>query len=121
MLATAIQSAGAQFRRNATRAWEALGRTLDAGSRPVDAGGEVVGSSEVRPPTKRILQLLDEHDGRIEQADVVSALDLSPATVSRKLAALESEGRVVRYRVGRGKVVCRPDCVPEAARSPRRT
>lgn len=100
---------------------DALGRAVDGVPRTVESADEAAVTTEVRPPTDRILRLLDEHDGRIEQAEVVSGLDLSPATVSRKLSALESEGRVVRYRVGRGKVVCRPDRVPEAARSPHLT
>lgn len=69
-------------------------------------------------PDEEILQLLEARDGRIEQGDVVEALPWSPATVSRRLGQLEAEGEVVRFPVGRRKIVCRPDCTPAAVRSP---
>lgn len=71
-----------------------------------------------RTPNEEILALLEANDGRIEQGDVVDSLPWSPATVSRRLGELEAEGRVVRYPVGRRKIVCLPDCKPAAARSP---
>lgn len=113
MLATAIQSVGAQFRRSARRAWTSFGRILPAGTGGVHAADGPIDGTDARSPTERILGTVEGHDGRIEQAAVVSELDLSPATVSRKLTDLESDGRVVRYRVGRGKIVCLPDRVPE--------
>lgn len=113
MLATAIQSVGAQFRRGARRAWTSLGRILPAGPGGVHAANGSIDGTDAGSPTERILGVVEGHDGRIEQAAVVSELDLSPATVSRKLTDLESDGRVVRFRVGRGKIVCLPDRVPE--------
>ena len=69
-------------------------------------------------PAEEILQIVESRDGRIEQGDVVDALPWSPATVSRRLGELEADGRVVRYPIGRRKIVCLPGCEPAAARSP---
>lgn len=115
MLATAIQSVGVQFRHTATRAWASFERVLPVGPGDLDGAGPPDGGREVRSSTERILRAVEDHEGQVQQARIVSELDLSPATVSRRLTDLEAEGRVVRYRVGRGKVVCLPDEVPEGA------
>lgn len=120
MLATAIQSVGAQFRRRATRAWTSFERALPVGPGGVDRAGSSDERREVRSSTERIVRAVEDHEGRVEQARIVSKLDLSPATVSRRLTDLEAAGRVVRYRVGRGKVVCLPDRVPEGVRDTER-
>lgn len=68
-------------------------------------------SKEEEMPTTedRILDLVDRNGGRIEQSEIVSHLQYSAATVSRRLGDMEEDGDVVRYKVGRKKVVCLPD------------
>lgn len=119
MLATAIQSVGVEFSRNARQIRTELERMLLA--EPADSRAErtVLKRVDGRSTAERILQVVAEDEGRIEQASIVERLDLSPATVSRTLTNLEEDGRVVRYRVGRGKLVCLPESVPEAAKPPR--
>jgi uncharacterized membrane protein len=73
----------------------------------------------LRPtPNEEILGLVDARGGRVEQAEIVDAVEWSPATVSRRLGELEDDGRVVRFPVGRRKLVCLPGSEPSAARSP---
>lgn len=69
-------------------------------------------------PRQPILDLLEEHDGRMEQSDIVEATDWAESTISRKLTSLESDGAIVRYRIGRGKMVYLPDEEPDAFTSP---
>ena len=106
------------------------GAAAEVGSRSVEAAagtGEdasVPGSddADLHPlamtPSEEVLALLGGNGGRIGQGDVVDAFDWSPATVSRRLGEMEAAGDVVRYQVGRRKVVCLPDACPDAARSP---
>lgn len=67
---------------------------------------------------ERILRLLDEHDGRMRQADIVKETEWSKSTVSRVLADMESAEQVVKIDVGRGNIVTRPEDSPEGAASP---
>lgn len=52
-----------------------------------------------------VLHLLRQHDGKLSQSDICDELGWSKATTSRKLKALEEEGRIVRRRIGRKNVV----------------
>lgn len=70
------------------------------------------------PKDERVRRLLDENDGRIRQPEVVEATDWSKATVSRLLSEMESRGEIERFRVGREKVVCLPERVPDAVANP---
>lgn len=54
------------------------------------------------PDCVRILRLLEANDGQLWQGDVVEHLDVSKATVSRRLAELEDEDEVDRM-LFRGK------------------
>ena len=85
---------------------EATDRSTDAGN-----GGIVT-------PRERVLTLLARNGGRMRQGDLVSAVDWSESTVSRKLCGLEDSDAVVRYQIGREKVVFLPEEVPESFRSP---
>lgn len=69
-------------------------------------------------PRQPLLDLLEEHDGRMEQSEMVESTDWAESTVSRKLSSLESDGAIVRYRIGRGKMVYLPGAEPDAFASP---
>lgn len=62
---------------------------------------------------EHIERLLASADGPIEQQLVVEYTGWSPATVSRKLSAMERDDRITRIRVGRKKLVCLADAEPE--------
>lgn len=79
----------------------------DSDSAPTDESG--------RTKAERVHRVLDRNGGRIYQKDVVEATDWSKAMVSRVLCELERTGEVARFRVGRQKVVCYPEYLPERA------
>ena len=64
---------------------------------------------------ERVLSLLESEGGRLRQAAVVDRTGWSKAKVSRRLSSLEEEGEVVRIELGREKLVCLSDAVPEGA------
>jgi hypothetical protein len=64
-----------------------------------------------------VFAVLDEHDGRIRQAELVEETDWSKSKVSRVLSAMADEDSIVKVDVGRGNVVMRPDDVPPGAES----
>lgn len=58
---------------------------------------------------ERILSLLDANDGRLWQREIVRVLDISKATVSRRLADLETRDQITRFEFRGEKVVTLPD------------
>lgn len=65
-------------------------------------------------PEERVLVLLEEHDGRMWQGEVVAETGFSKAKVSKLLTAMEDDGDVVRHWEGGKKVVTLPEVDPEA-------
>lgn len=59
-----------------------------------------------------VLAALRARGGRAKQSDLVADVAWSKSTVSRRLMALEESGDVVRYAVGREKLVVLPETVP---------
>lgn len=90
-------------------------RVQSDGGRPADApdGPASLPPDAFMDKDERVRQLLEEHGGRIRQPEVVKATSWSKATVSRLLSEMEENGEIERFRVGREKVVCLPDKVPE--------
>lgn len=66
-----------------------------------------------------LVDLLQNHDGQLPQQEVVSHTGWAKSTVSEKLHQLEQEDVITRITLGREKLVCLPDYVPEAAEPPR--
>lgn len=58
---------------------------------------------------ERILSLLRANNGRLWQRDIVDALDVSKATVSRRLADLETSDKITRLEFRGEKIVTLPD------------
>ena len=61
------------------------------------------------PYEERIVSLLRANDGRLWQRDIVDTLDVSKATVSRRLSDLETNGRISRIEFRGEKIVALPD------------
>lgn len=79
-------------------------------------GGDPVRTDERRPTDAEcVLQILERNGGRVYQTDVVDATDWSKSKVSRVLGEMEGTGEVARFRLGRQKVVCYPQDLPERA------
>lgn len=92
-----------------------------------DAGGSVGrepgprgtrDAEEIVTPEERVVRLVGEHGGGMRQADIVTAVEWSESTVSRKLSKLESAGTITRYQIGREKLVFLPGNEPESLGSP---
>lgn len=66
------------------------------------------------PEAARILDALDADDGGIRQQELVEVLDVSKATVSRRLMELEEAGAIKRLLFRGQKLVWRADDVPSA-------
>ncbi|WP_436928150.1 DUF7343 domain-containing protein [Halosimplex amylolyticum] len=67
---------------------------------------------------EQIRRILDDHDGRIRQADLVDETDWSKSKVSRVLSEMEADGEIEKIDVGGGNVVTRADEVPTGAGRP---
>lgn len=59
-----------------------------------------------------IYRLLLESRGRLRQQEFVEQMEFSPPKISKLLSAMEENGDVVRLKVGREKIVCLPEMVP---------
>ena len=82
----------------------------------VDSGAAV--PAEFLSNEERILRLLDEHDGRIHQSNIVEETDWSKAKVSRVLSKMADDDQIVKVNVGASNIITHPDGVPTGASSP---
>lgn len=87
---------------------------------PAETSDEAVTATDTRIMTneERVAHLLDEHDGRMLQSEMVEAADWSKATVSRVLSRMEDDGAVTRVDIGKGNLVTRPEDEPPSVESP---
>lgn len=63
---------------------------------------------------ERILAVLADNDGQLPQSELVSELDVSKATISRRLGELEADGYVSRLLFRGQKLVWMADETPAA-------
>jgi len=100
-----------------------LGTPGDAPARP-----EQVGDAEAAPSgdaesestlsdEERILQMLDENDGRLWQRDIHEQTEWSKSKVSRLLSTMEGNGKVRKIAIGRENIITLPGAEPELAQS----
>ncbi|WP_254862675.1 helix-turn-helix transcriptional regulator [Halovivax gelatinilyticus] len=68
---------------------------------------------------ERVLELVDANGGRMKQTEIVDSVEWSKAKVSRLLADLESNEDIIKLRLGRENLICRPGNEPAASRSAR--
>lgn len=99
---------------------DARSNTASGDGKEVHGPGRRIGrpAREIMTPEERVVQLVSENDGGMKQADIVSAVEWSESTVSRKLSTLEAAGTITRYRIGREKLVFLPGSEPESLGSP---
>ena len=69
-------------------------------------------------PEEHIVDAVERSGGTMKQSEIVTTVDWSESTVSRKLADLESREAVSRYQIGREKLVCLSGHEPAAVESP---
>lgn len=65
-----------------------------------------------------VLQLLEEHGGRMKQVHIVEQTDWSKSKVSMLLSDMEEDGEISKLRVGRENIISLAGQEPEAAGSP---
>lgn len=101
----AVALAGWWVRRD-----DAVEATGDDGSRaaqPDTDRGDT--PRELLSNEERVLRLLEDHDGRIKQQEVVSELDWTEAKTSQVVRGLREDGAVDVFRIGRENVLTLPD------------
>lgn len=62
--------------------------------------------------------LLTTRGGRMQQGEIADATNWSKTKVSYVLSDMEDDGLIVRYRVGREKIVCLPGHEPDVVSAP---
>ena len=90
------------------------------------AGGEgedvapapAVSEDELRSDEERVVELLEDHGGRMKQVDIVDGTEWSKSKVSMLLSEMEDDGVVSKLRVGRENIVSLAGHEPDAAGSP---
>lgn len=93
---------------------------LATDSREADDGRErtVRSAERILTPREQVIEVVTANGGRMKQAEIVSRMDWSESTVSRKLSELEANDAITRYRIGREKLVYLPGAEPEGLKSP---
>ncbi len=112
-----VPPTGSEAQTESTTASEAE-TAPESGSAGTDAGGgaTVTDSAETTASVpeellsneERVLQLLEEHGGRMKQQQVVQKLDWTEAKTSQVVGNLREEGKVETFRIGRENVLTLP-------------
>ena len=74
-----------------------------------------VNEEQYHPPEHLLMEYLTaESGGPTWQSDISTKMEWSATKTSRVLSELEDEGRVIRYQIGRKKIVSLPNQLPES-------
>ena len=92
------------------------GLTTDAETVEPDTPEEP--QQELLSDEDHVLQLLEEHGGRMKQVHIVEQTDWSKSKVSMLLSDMEDGGEISKLRVGRENIISLAGEEPEAAGSP---
>jgi len=76
------------------------------------AGGEET-DAPLLSDEERVLALLQDHDGRMKQAEIVDATGWSNAKVSQLLSGMAEDGKIRKLRIGRENLITLPEEAPE--------
>jgi hypothetical protein len=83
-----------------------------------EVGEGPVADEELLSDEDRVVQLLEEHGGRMKQVDIVDETEWSKSKVSMLLSDMEDDGEISKLRVGRENIISKAGNEPEAAGSP---
>jgi hypothetical protein len=98
---------------------EAPGTGAHAGGEGADvAPAPAVSEDELRSDEERVVDLLEDHGGRMKQVDIVDGTEWSKSKVSMLLSEMEDDGVISKLRVGRENIVSLAGHEPDAAGSP---
>jgi hypothetical protein len=97
----------------------AAGAESDAG----DGAGAAVAVEQAPEPElltdeDRVVQLIEDHGGRMKQVNIVDETGWSKSKVSMLLSDMEEEGAISKLRVGRENIISLSGNEPDAAGSP---
>jgi hypothetical protein len=81
-------------------------------------GGAAVTEEELISDEERVVNLLEDHEGRMKQVNIVDETGWSKSKVSMLLSDMEEEGTISKLRVGRENIVSLAGHEPDAAGSP---
>lgn len=87
--------------------------SADAESEPAETDDEPLLTDE-----QRVLQLLQENNGRMKQATIVAETEWSKAKVSRLLSDMTENGDIEKLSIGRENIIHLEGQGPEAAKPP---
>jgi uncharacterized membrane protein len=77
-----------------------------------------VSEDELRSDEELVVDLLEDHGGRMKQVDIVDGTEWSKSKVSMLLSEMDDDGRISKLRVGRENIVSLAGHEPDAAGSP---
>ncbi|CCQ36751.1 probable transmembrane glycoprotein / HTH domain protein [Natronomonas moolapensis 8.8.11] len=77
-----------------------------------------VSEAELRSDEELVVDLLEDHGGRMKQVDIVDGTEWSKSKVSMLLSEMEDDGVISKLRVGRENIVSLAGHEPDAAGSP---
>ncbi|MFB6221861.1 MAG: helix-turn-helix transcriptional regulator [Halolamina sp.] len=102
---------------------EGGGEAGEASEPAAETGAEESGAAasetpeELLSPEERVLNLLEDHGGRMKQQVVTEELDWSAARTSQVVSDLRDEGKVESFRLGRENVLRFPEESDELGRT----
>jgi len=94
------------------------GGGADAASGGAGAGAAAVSEEELISDEERVVNLLEDNEGRMKQVNIVEETGWSKSKVSMLLSDMEEEGTISKLRVGRENIVSLAGHEPDAAGSP---
>ena len=87
--------------------------------RPRDSADARTDASPPSTDEERVLELLEENGGRLPQGEIVCRTPWSKSKVSRLLARMDVQDRIVKIRAGRENIIVLPGEEPAAVQPPR--
>lgn len=84
-------------------------RSSQSAGQAESEAGETGPPAELLSNEERVLQLLEENDGRIKQQEVATELDWTDAKTSQVVQKLRDEDEIEVFRLGRENVISLPD------------
>ena len=91
-------------------------------SEPVDGAASpepaTPSPDELLTDEDRVIQLLEDNDGRMKQVNIVEQTEWSKSKVSMLLSDMEDDGEITKLRVGRENIISLAGEEPDAAGSP---
>ena len=86
----------------------ATANDADPSDGTTDAEGSTGREYDLVTNESQVIDVLEQHDGQMKQADIVEALDWSKSKTSRVLSEMADDGAIEKIRLGRENVIRLP-------------